>query len=101
MAQFGLNAGAQVPKSVPGQRSACVLGYAVSYTKQLDEQTCTVHDQDIIAMTGLIWSIIRAIVLSDVTAHVQQCLANIKMPEMGMQYVKSGKSAVSRIVCKI
>ncbi|KAH8108639.1 hypothetical protein DFH11DRAFT_1516595, partial [Phellopilus nigrolimitatus] len=78
MTQVGLNM---------GPRHARVLGWAKSYTKDLDFSTMVEHDTEIIGAVSLIWSILKSVMPADVTDHVEKKLDAEGLPRIATQNV--------------
>lgn len=83
MAQVGINT---------GLRHARVLGWAKSYTRNLDDATKTMHDIDIVGAAGLIWNMLKAALPRSMTKHVEQCLKDQGLPRLATQHVGPGAS---------
>ncbi|KAF9221209.1 hypothetical protein BS17DRAFT_635463, partial [Gyrodon lividus] len=70
MVQAGLNM---------GPCHACVLGWAKSFCKNLDDETKTIHDLKVVGATSMVWSIIRSVVPSEITDHIMECLEELPL----------------------
>ena len=82
MVQTGLNM---------GPRHARVLGWAKSFTKNLDYREKVMQDQEVIGATSLMWSLVQSAVPQKITQHVMQCLENGGLPNLATRNVEEGK----------
>lgn len=81
MAQIGLNM---------GPRNARVLGWAKSFTKQLEPEDKKSQDEDLIGAMSLFWALIKAYIPQDITAEIQKLLGSF-YPTMATDNVPAGK----------
>ena len=79
MVQVGLNM---------GPRHARVLGWAKSYTKNLDNSERIIQDQEVIGAASLMWSLIQSVVPHEITEHVMQCLEDASLPALATRDVE-------------
>jgi hypothetical protein len=81
MAQIGLNA---------GPRHCRVSGFAKSFSKKLDKDTMIERDLDAIAAVSIFWSLVRALMPSEVVSHVEECLKHEGLPRLATRNVEEG-----------
>lgn len=84
MVQIGLNAGPQ---------HARVSGFAVSYTKALDNRAKQLHDEDVIGAVSLVWQLIKTVSPSEITEHVEKKLTEEGLPSIAIPNVAEGTSS--------
>jgi len=89
MVQLGWNA---------GPRNATIWGLAKSYVRKLDMDTMISRDEDIIAVISLFWSLVKAVMPTDVTDHIEQCLSSSGLPTIATQNVDEGECAYSMLL---
>jgi len=82
MVQTGLNM---------GPCHACVLGWAKSFTKNLDYVEKVMQDQEVIGATSLMWRFVQSAVPQEITQHVMECLENEGLPNLATRNVQEGK----------
>lgn len=78
-----------------GPRHCRKLGWAVSYTKNLSQDTRTTHDTDVIGATTLMWHIIRSVMPTEVTSDIEEQLSALDLPRMATRDVSQGAYPVS------
>jgi hypothetical protein len=81
MAQIGMNMGA---------RHARTLGWAKSYVKNLDEETRVAHDEDLIGVMSLAWSLIKSNIPAEIVDEAIDFLNEHNYPQMGTRLIPSG-----------
>ena len=81
MTQIGLNT---------GPRTAQILAWAVSYVGKKDDSYKVANDEDIIAASSFLWSIILSIIPSEITQHVEKYLDDEKLPRIATRNVAEG-----------
>ena len=77
-----------------GPRHARVLGWAKSFTKALDQETLTSHDEDTVGVVSIVWSIIQSVMPRDVLDCVDNKLTELKLPRIATRNVEEGKSQI-------
>jgi len=82
MTQLGLNL---------GPRHARVLGWAKSFTKNLNNSDMALHDLDCIGAVSVTWSILQAVMPQEIIGHVNDCLAGYGLPRIATQNVAEGE----------
>ena len=75
-----------------GPRHARVLGWAKSFTKALDQETLTSHDEDAVGAISIVWSLIQSVVPRDVLDCVDDNLAWLELPHLATRNIDEGKS---------
>ncbi|KAH9917278.1 uncharacterized protein B0H18DRAFT_41758 [Fomitopsis serialis] len=81
MAQVGLNR---------GPWHARVVGWAKSYTRNLDPSIQQCHDEDVIGAVSLVWAMIKAVVPSEAIQEVEASLEQAEMPRIATRNVAEG-----------
>jgi len=71
MAQIGLNA---------GPRHCRVSGFAKSFSRKLDKEIMIEHNLDVIAVVSIFWSLVQALMPSEVVSYVEECLKHEGLP---------------------
>lgn len=74
-----------------GPRHARVLGWAKSFTKALDQETLTSHDEDAVGAISIVWSIIQSVMPRDILDCVDDNLTKLKLPRLATRNIKEGK----------
>lgn len=74
-----------------GPRHARVLGWAKSFTKALDQDTMTSHDEDAVGAISIVWSLIQSVMPRDVLDCVDNKLAELKLPRLATRNIEEGK----------
>lgn len=81
MVQSGYNA---------GPRNARVFGLAVSYSRKLSDADKRLHDTDVVGLSGIMWSVISALMPSDLVRESEQALSKHALPRFATRYVDKG-----------
>ena len=74
-----------------GPHHARVLGWAKSFTKALDQETMTSHDEDAVGAILIVWSLIQSVMPCDVLDCVDNNLVEMKLPCLAMHNIEEGK----------
>ena len=82
MVQFGLNM---------DPCHAHVLGWAKSFTKALDQETLTSHDEDAVGVISIVWSLIQSVMPRDALDCVDDNLTRLKLPRLATCNIEEGK----------
>ena len=82
MSQVGLNM---------GPRHARAIGWAKSYTKNLDHETKVQHDQDVIDAVSFVWGLAQKLMPQEVIETTKSRLNALSMPTLRTQNVPEGK----------
>ncbi|KAJ3991962.1 hypothetical protein F5050DRAFT_1580479, partial [Lentinula boryana] len=77
MAQVALTLGA---RHIPA--SDREVGWGVSYYKKLSDEIKISHDEDVIAASGIFWSMIMSTMPAEVTRPMVEILSDQKVPHM-------------------
>ncbi|ESK86627.1 hypothetical protein Moror_9731 [Moniliophthora roreri MCA 2997] len=80
MVQVGLNM---------GPRHRRILGYAKSFTANLDDEERRNQDEKVIGCFGLFWHGVVSFIPGDITAPVRKCLED-EYPQLGTRDIPSG-----------
>ncbi|KAJ3862971.1 hypothetical protein EV359DRAFT_44058 [Lentinula novae-zelandiae] len=86
MAQVGLTMGA---RHIPA--TARVVGWGTSFYRKLSDESKTQHEQDTISASGILWSMILAMMPTEVTRPVIRVLNDFNVPHLASRYVRPGK----------
>ncbi|KAJ3872231.1 hypothetical protein F5879DRAFT_813539 [Lentinula edodes] len=86
MAQAGLTMGA---RHIPA--TARVVGWGTSFYRKLSDESKTQHEQDTISASGILWSMILAMMPTEVTRPVIRVLNDFNIPHLAGRYVRPGK----------
>ncbi|KAJ3747075.1 hypothetical protein DFH05DRAFT_1391946 [Lentinula detonsa] len=86
MAQVALTLGA---RHIPA--SDCEVGWGVSYYKKLSNEVKISHDEDVIAASGIFWSMIMSTMPAEVTQPMVEILSDQKVPHMATRWIAPGK----------
>jgi hypothetical protein len=81
MAQIGLNA---------GPRHCRVSGFVKSFSRKLDKETMIERDLNAIAAVSIFWSLVRALMPSEVISYVEECLEHEGLPRLTTRNVEEG-----------
>ncbi|KAJ3980269.1 hypothetical protein F5890DRAFT_1468398 [Lentinula detonsa] len=94
MSQVGVTLGARhIPAS---QRQ---LGYGVSYYHKLSDEVKATHNEDVVAASGIFWSMAISTMPTEVTAPMIKNLSECGIPHMATRcymYADRSKSAIPR-----
>ncbi|KAL0057975.1 hypothetical protein AAF712_015369 [Marasmius tenuissimus] len=88
MTQIGLTNGAR-DKRTPSTGSCTSWG--VSYKRKYPEEDCIAHDEDVVAVSSIFWSLILSMMPREVTAPVKEQLESHSMPHLASRYVEPGR----------
>jgi len=82
MVQAGLNM---------GPWHAHVLGWAKSFTKNLNSEDRIMQDQEVISAMSPMWNLIQSAVPLEISEHVMDCLKEESLPTLATRDVKTGE----------
>ena len=77
-----------------GPHHARVLGWAKSFTKALDQETLTSHNEDAVGEISIVWSLIQSVMPRDVLDCVDNKLAELELPRLATCNIEEGKTQI-------
>lgn len=86
MAQVGLTLGA---RHIPA--TARHVGYGVSYSRRLGDAAKIEHDSDVVAASGIVWSMVTAALPGEVIQPIISILDRENIPHLATRWVEPGE----------
>ena len=71
-----------------------VSGCEKSFRKKLDKGMMIEHDLDVIATVSIFWSLVQALMPSEVVSHVEECLKHEGLPCLAACGVDEGHISI-------
>ena len=85
MSQFSLTQGG---RHLPAHSR--ILGYGKSYQKNLTDNEKIAHDEDVVAVSAIFWSLWLSAMPMEVTSPVVKALEDVNLPRMASNHVPPG-----------
>ncbi|KAL0060974.1 hypothetical protein AAF712_012205 [Marasmius tenuissimus] len=86
MTQIGLTNGARDKSKKRTPSTGICTGWGVSYKKEYPREECVAHDEDVVAVSSIFWSLIMSMMPSEVTSPVREQLEKHSIPHLASRW---------------